>query len=91
MRFKKKLENKEFPKICLADLLLVIYFWSEDDLQRRTARKLSLNKNLVNKIYRRIEDVCSVDIDRRPFLPFGGPAYITMCDESKFNHKAKVS
>ena len=80
----------EFPKTSLGDLLLIIYFWAEDDPQSRTARKLTINKNLVNQIYRRLEDICSVDIYRRPIIPFGGPAHIIMCDESKFNHKAKV-
>lgn len=67
-----------------------MYFWAEEDSQKKTARKLALNKNLVNQIYRKLEDICSVDIHRRPFIPFGGPAHIIMCDESKFNHKAKV-
>lgn len=50
---------------------------------------LSMNNNLVCKLFRSLEDVCSLDIDNNPFVPFGGAAVIK-CDESKFNHKAKV-
>ena len=35
--------------------------------------------------------VCSRDLQERPIIPFGGPGTIEKCDESKFNHKAKVS
>jgi len=37
-----------------------------------------------------LEDVCSIDIGRNPVIPFGGRVLVK-CDESKFNHKAKVS
>lgn len=36
-----------------------------------------------------MEDVCSIDIGRNPVIPFGGRC-VVKCDESKFNHKAKV-
>ena len=80
---------ERYPKISLGELILLIYFWSMDVSRRKTARMLSMNNNLVCKIFRSLEDVCSLDIDNNPFVPFGGAAVIK-CDESKFNHKAKV-
>lgn len=79
----------EYPKISMGELLLLIYFWSMDVTREKTARMMSINVNLVCRVFRRLEDVCSLDIDRNPFIPFGGTAVIK-CDESKFNHKAKV-
>lgn len=51
---------------------------------------MNANNNLVCQVFRSLEDVCSTDIARNPFIPFGGRS-IVKCDESKFNHKAKVS
>ena len=79
----------EFPKISMGELLLLIYFWSMDVTREKTARMMSVNVNLVCRVFRRLEDACSLDIERNPFIPFGGTAVIK-CDESKFNHKAKV-
>ena len=59
-----------------------------DMSQQKTARMLSMNNNLVCKRFQSLEDVCSLDIDN-PFVPFGGAAVIK-CNESKFNHGAKV-
>ena len=81
----------QYPKTSLGDLVVIMYFWAEEDTQKRTARKMGVNNNLVHKIYNRLDDICSVDIYRRPFIPFGGPTHIINCDESKFNHKAKVT
>ena len=50
---------------------------------------LSLSENLVCRVFRSLEDICSTDIERNPFIPFPGTA-VVKCDESKFNHKAKV-
>ena len=58
--------------------------------RRKTGRMMSLNNNLVCRVFRSLEDVCSRDIEDNPFVPFRGAAVIK-CDESKFNHKAKVS
>jgi len=81
----------EFPKVSLCDLIMLMFFWGEDDLQRKTARKMEVNKNLVSRFFRKLEDVCTDDIINYPFTPFGGPNCIVKCDESKFNHKPKVS
>ena len=35
--------------------------------------------------------MCSVDLEYNPIIPFAGPGIVVKCDESKFNHKAKVS
>ena len=81
---------EEFPRVPLDTLFLAIYYFVSEDSQRQTARRLNLNPGLVSKIYRRLQDVCSRDLDERPFTPFGGPGAAVKCDESKFNHKAKV-
>ena len=63
----------------------------EDDAQKSASRKVGLTKNKTSQIYRRLEDVCTVDLEYNPITPFGGPGIVVKCDESKFNHKAKVS
>ena len=68
----------------------MIYFWSMDQSRKQTSRMMNANNNLVCQVFRSLEDVCSTDIARNPFIPFGGRS-IVKCDESKFNHKAKVS
>lgn len=77
--------------MALGKLLLLIYYFTAEDSQRRTALYLSLNPSLVLSIYRRLQDVCSRDLQERPIIPFGGPGTVAKCDESKFNHKPKVS
>ncbi|XP_068674271.1 uncharacterized protein [Montipora foliosa] len=79
----------EFPKVSLSTLLLAIFYFTQDDPQQRITRALGINASLVSKIVRRLQDVCSLDIMSRPFIPFGGPGTVAKCDESKFNHKAK--
>ena len=69
---------------------MMIYFWSMDQTRKSTARMMSINNNLVCTVFRSLEDACSSDIATNPFTPFGGTA-VVKCDESKFNHKAKVS
>ena len=51
---------------------------------------LNLTRKLVSQICRLLQDLCSRDLEERPFIPFGGPGVVVKCDESKFNHKAKV-
>ena len=75
----------------LGKLLLTIYFFTADDSQRRIARHLGLNPGLVSRICRRLQDVCSRDLQDRPILPFGGPGTVVKCDKSKFNNKPKVT
>lgn len=69
---------------------MLMYFWSMDQSRKSTARMMSVNNNLVCTVLRSLEDVCSADIARNPFIPFRGTA-VVKCDKSKFNHKAKVS
>ena len=78
-----------FPKIPLGELLLLIFFWSVDQSRKQTAIMGSFNKNLVCRDFRSLEDICTLEISRNPFVPFGGTS-VVKCDESKFNHKAKV-
>ena len=33
----------------------------------------------------------SIDLEYNPIISFAGPGIVVKCDESKFNHKAKVS
>ena len=82
---------EEYPKVALGKLLLLIYYFAAEDSQRRTALYLSLNPSLVSSIYRRLQDVCSRDLQERPIIPFGGPGTVAKCDESKFNHNPKVT
>ena len=70
--------------------MMIIYFWSMDQTRKSMARMMSINNNLVCTVFRGLEDVCSADLTTYPFTPFGGTA-VVKCDESKFNHKAKVS
>lgn len=81
---------EEFPKVALGKLLLVVYFFAREDSQRRISRHLGLNAGLASNICRKLQDVCSRDLETRPFTPFGGPGMVVKCDESKFNHKPKV-
>ena len=81
----------EFPKVLLLTLLKVIYYFVQYDSQRRILQILNLNASLASQICRRLQDVCSLDLQTRLIIPFGGPGAVVKCDESKFNHKAKVN
>ena len=80
----------EFPKVALGTLLRVIFCFVQDNSQKRISQTLNLTWKLVSQICRRLQDLCSCDLEERPFIPFGGPGAVVKCDESKFNHKAKV-
>ena len=81
---------EEFPKVALGKVLLVVYFFAREDSQRRVSRNLGLNTGLTSNICRKLQDICSRDLEARPFTPFEGQGMVVKCDESKFNHKPKV-
>ena len=63
------------------------YFWSVGSCHRDTARMMVTDKNLVCRVFRCFEDVCSRDLEvNLIIIPFGG-TFTVKCDESKFNHK----
>lgn len=74
----------------IGKLLLAIYIFTAEDSQQRISRHLGLNPSLVSRISRKLQDVFSRDLQDRPIVPLGGPGTVVKCDESKFNHKAKV-
>ena len=71
-------------------MMMILYFWSIDETQTRTSTMMTMNRNLVCAIFRTLEGVGSQDITNNLFIPFGSPA-VMKSDESKFNHKAKVT
>ena len=93
-RKKRSLRTNSFfehyPKVSLGNLMMLIYLWSTDLSRKQTVSMMKVSNNLVCRVFRRLEEVCSVDIGRNPVIPFGGRCLVK-CDESKFNHKAKVS
>ena len=70
--------------------MMLIYLWSTDLSRKQTASMMKVSNNLGCPVFHRLEKVCSVDIGRNPVIPFGGRCLVK-CDESKLNHKAKVS
>lgn len=70
---------EEFPRISVGKILLCIYFFLEDESQKSASRKICLKK-----------EKTSVDLEYNPIIPFAGSGIVVKCDESKFNHKAKV-
>lgn len=92
---KRNLRTNSFfaalPKLPLATLLMAIFYFTQDDPQRRISRTLQISTSKTSQICRTLQHVCSVDIQNRPFTPFGGPGVVVKCDESKFNHKQKVN
>ena len=77
--------------MALATLLKTIHYFTQDDAQHRIVRALGISASLTSKICRRLQNVCSVNLQNRPFIPFGGPGTVAKCDERKFNHKPKVN
>ena len=74
----------------LSTLMKVIFYFKLDDPQKRIAQALNLNQSVVSAICHRLQGLCSVDGQNRPFTPFDGPGAVVKCDESKFIHKPKV-
>ena len=70
--------------------MMLIYLWSTVLSRKQSASMIKVSNNLVCRGFRRLEEVCSVDIGRNPVIPFRG-RFLVKCDESKFNHRAKVS
>ena len=68
----------------------MMYFWSMDQSRKQTLCMMNVNNNLVCQVFQSLQDICSADIARNPFIPFGGRSMVK-CNESNFNHKAKVS
>lgn len=81
---------EEFPRISLGMLLLCVHYFVCEDTQIKTSRRLNMNQGLVSRIFKRLQDVFSMDLVERPVIPIGGPGAAVKCDEAKFNHKAKV-
>ena len=79
-----------FPKTNLETLVRMLYFWLAQEQPSRTAEHLGVTRHLVGRVNKDIRSVCSLDLVRRPFYPFGGPNCVCKCDESKFTHKSKV-
>ena len=80
---------EKYPKIPIRELIVLVYFWSQDEQHRRAARMMSLSENLVCRVFMSLEDICSADIEGKTFIPFPRAA-VVKCDASKFNHKAEV-
>ena len=74
----------------MGKVLVSLYLWSNDDREVTAARMLDINPSEISKIFQLVRDVVSWDLQQRPFIPFGAP-FVAKVDESKFNHKAKVS
>ena len=51
---------------------------------------LGVSKNNVGNFYALLRYYCGRDMEQRLVTPFGGPNCVVKCDESHFNHKAKV-
>ena len=56
---------EEFPRVSFGKLLFTIYFFSAEDSQRKISKHLILNPNLVSRILRRLQDVCSRDLQKK--------------------------
>ena len=63
---------------------MILYFWSIDETHTRTSTMMTMNRNLVCAIFRALEGVGSQDITNN------SPA-VMKSNESKFNHKVKVT
>ena len=67
-----------------------MYLWSMSELRTTSSRMVNMTKNAVGNVYALLRHYCGRDLEDRPIIPFGGPAHVVKCDESKFNLKPKV-
>ena len=44
--------------------MVTIYLWSIDQSRKQTARMLGLSNNAIGRVFRCLEDICSIDIGR---------------------------
>lgn len=63
----------EFLKIPLGTLLCVMFSFVHEESQRRIVATLNLRRSLVSRIYRQLQDLCSVDLENRSFLRLEDP------------------
>ena len=63
----------EFPKVALGTLLRVIFCFVQDNSQKRISQTLNLTWKLVSQICRRLQDLCSCDLEERPFIHLVDP------------------
>jgi len=74
---KTKLANKQLfcciPEDPFGTFLRVMFSFVYEESQRRIAERLNLSRSLVSCIYRRLQDLCPVDLENRSVLLFGGP------------------
>lgn len=81
---------REFPRIPLGKLVVLMYLWSHRELPSTVARMLSLTRNTVGNVYAVVRHYCGRDLEDQPVTPFGGRVFVVKSDESQFRHKSKV-
>ncbi|RMX37412.1 hypothetical protein pdam_00022482, partial [Pocillopora damicornis] len=80
---------REFPRIPLGKLVVLMYLWSHRELRSTVARMLSLTRNTVGNVYAVMRHYCGRDLEDQPVTPFGGRVFVVKSDESQFRHKSK--
>ena len=81
---------REFPRIPLGKLVVLMYLWSHLELHSTVARMLSLTRNTVGNVYAVVRHYCGRDLEDQPVTLFGGRVFVVKSDKSKFRHKSKV-
>ena len=59
-------------------------------MRSTSANMAGLTRNTVGNVFAMIRQLCKRDLEIRPITPFGGRAFVVKCDESQFQHIAKV-
>ena len=75
----------------MGKILSAIYLWSMHELRATAARMLDMTKNAIGNVYALLRHYCGEDLRDRPIIPIDGRTFVVKCDESKFNHKPKVT